>query len=943
MARKRSARTVETLRHGEASRKNIPTAEFRSVMERGEQSAVQVAYERRNRDLDPQLVWRGKDMQDWSDLVVQAPPLFIQEKVHPKVLIDDLRRQRRNGPDGSGGEGEEVQTDLFADFNGLPGDDARTEFYQHDANWSNRMILGDSLQVMASLAEREGLRGKVQCIYLDPPYGIKFNSNFQWSTTSRDVKDGKAEHISREPEQVKAFRDTWRDGIHSYLTYLRDRLVVARELLAESGSIFVQISNENVHRVRCILDEVFGNQNVVASIAVKKASPDTSTIKNSFNYILWYARHVENVKTRKLYRQRELAEGTTEDPKKLALWLVLPNGTQRPLSTEEKRQETTLPEEAVVFRADKVRDLGQMEDRVFGLDYCGETLYPGDKHCWRGDPLEMERLRCADRLLRTRETLAYKYFLSDSWGVERTNIWEDTAGKIPDMRYVVETNEKIIARCLHLASDAGDLVLDPTCGSGTTAFVAEQWGRRWITIDTSRVALALARARIMGARYPYYLLADSPEGQRKEAEITRKAPSEAPTRGDVRQGFVYERVPHITLKSIANNAEIDVIWERWQETLEPLRDDLNAKLDADWEEWQVPRETSEDWPAEAVETHRRWWEARIARQQEIDASIAARADYEYLYDKPYEDGRKVRVAGPFTVESLSPHRVLAVDEEDELIDRAAEQRADYGPQQDFAGMILAQLATAGVQQAHKEDRIAFAAVTPWPGDYICAEGRYREGDGDDGPEKRAGVFVGPEFGTVSRPDLVAAAREAGDAGFDVLIACAFNYEAHASEFSRLGRIPVLKARMNADLHMADELKNTGKGNLFVIFGEPDIDILPGDGEDAGSTLIQVKINGVDVFHPTTGEVRSDGADGIACWFIDTDYNEESFFVRHAYFLGANDPYKALKTTLKAEVDADAWASLHSDTSRPFDRPESGRIAVKVINHLGDEVMKVFRV
>ena len=331
------------------------------------------------------------------------------------------------------------------------------------------------------------------------------------------------------------------------------------------------------------------------------------------------------------------------------------------------------------------------------------------------------------------------------------------------------------------------------------------------------------------------------------------------------------------------------------------------------------------------------------RQQEIDASIAARADYEYLYDKPYEDNRKVRVAGPFTVESLSPHRVLAVDEDDELIDRAAEPRADYGPQQDFAAMILEQLATAGVQQAHKEDCIAFAAVTPWPGEYICAEGRYRDGGGDAGPEKRAGIFVGPEFGTVARPDLVAAAREAGDAGFDVLIACAFNYEAHASEFNRLGRIPVLKARMNADLHMADELKNTGKGNLFVVFGEPDIDILPVGGEGAGGARIQVRINGVDVFHPTTGEVRSDGADGIACWFIDTDYNEESFFVRHAYFLGANDPYKALKTTLKAEIDADAWASLHSDLSRPFDRPASGRIAVKVINHLGDEVMKVFRV
>ena len=342
----------------------------------------------------------------------------------------------------------------------------------------------------------------------------------------------------------------------------------------------------------------------------------------------------------------------------------------------------------------------------------------------------------------------------------------------------------------------------------------------------------------------------------------------------VRQGFVYERVPHITLKSIANNAELDVIWERWQETLEPLREDLNARLDCDWEEWEVPREASEVWPAEVAETHRLWWEARVARQQEIDDSIAAKADYEYLYDKPYEDKRKVRVAGPFTVESLSPHRVLAVDENDELLDRVAEGKADYGPR-DFAGMIVGQLATAGVQQAHKEDRIAFAAVTPWPGAYICAEGRYVEGGGGPRPEKRAGIFVGPEFGTVSRPDLVAAAREAGDAGFDVLIACAFNYEAHASEFDRLGRVPVLKARMNADLHMAGELKNTGKGNLFVIFGEPDIDILPAGAEDAEDGQLRVKINGVDVFHPNTGEVRSHGADGIACWFIDTDYNEEA--------------------------------------------------------------------
>ena len=371
---------------------------------------------------------------------------------------------------------------------------------------------------------------------------------------------------------------------------------------------------------------------------------------------------------------------------------------------------------------------------------------------------------------------------------------------------------------------------------------------------------------------------------------------------------------------------------------------LNQELGRDYLLEDVPGHPSDPWGDEATELHRQWWEQRIARQREIDASIAARAEYEYLFDKPYEDRSRVRVAGPFTVESISPHRVLGVDENGDVIDGIAEPKNGYGTGYDFAQVILENLKRSGVQQAHKEDRINFTSLMPWPGRFVCADGRYVEGgSGDDddapaGPERRAAVFIGPEFGTVSRPDLVEAAREAADGGFDVLIACAFNYDAHTTEFESLGRVPVLKARMNADLHMAGELKNTGNGNLFVIFGEPDIDIL-----DAGDGQLRVKVNGVDVFHPNTGEVRSDGPEGIACWFIDTDYNQESFFVRHAYFLGASDPYKSLKTTLRAEIDEDAWATLHSDTSRPFPRPESGRIAVKVINHLGDEVMKVFRV
>lgn len=922
-------KSVEAIRHVEETRKNLPSAEHQSVMQGAEAEPKPVRY-LRNTDLDPQLVWRGKDEQDWSDLVVQAPPLYIQEKVHPKVLIDDLLRQTR---DMKVEEAGLQQTDLFADFNGIPDEVDKTEFYQHDQNWTNRMILGDSLQVMASLAEREGLRGKVQCIYLDPPYGIKFNSNFQWSTTSRDVKDGKADHITREPEQVKAFRDTWRDGIHSYLTYLRDRLTVARDLLTDSGSIFVQIGDENVHRVRAVMDEVFGEDNFCRVITFKKTTGQASRLPPAiYDHIVWYAKDASQVKSRTPMTRRP-----EEKELKSYTWIESRDGATRRSSQADRNSR---PGSDSIRRFMTASIVSSGASKVGSQPFClGATTYsPAAGTHWKTHSVGLARLERAGRLVGVGKTLAYKRYADDYDIVALDCVWNDTLQSTFAIEniYVVQTYSKVVQRCLAMATDPGDLVLDPTCGSGTTATVAEQWGRRWITIDTSRVALALARARIMGARYPFYLLADSREGQVKEAEVARAAPSAQPVQGDIRHGFVYERVPHITLKSIANNAEIDVIWDRWQEKLEPLREKLNATVEEAWQEWEIPREAGDEWPDAAKQLHANWWQARIARQQEIDRSIAAKADFEYLYDKPYEDKKTVRVAGPFTVESVSPHRMLNVDEDDGLVDPLAvnDDPPGHGAHPAFEQVVLDNLRDAGVQQASKQDKIDFSSLSGWPGRYICAEGRYLEGKA----EKRAGIFLGPEFGTVSRTDLVEAAREAGEAGFDVLIACAFNYEAHASEFHKLGRIPVLKARMNADLHMAEDLKKTKKGNLFVIFGEPDIEIFEDDKEQ-----ICVTVKGVDVFDPTTGEVRSDDADGIACWFVDTDYNGESFFVRHAYFLGANDPYKALKTTLKAEIDADAWATLHSDTSRPFPKPESGRIAVKVINHLGDEVMKVFKV
>lgn len=969
--------TIGFTKHGN-KRANIPPAELEPVLEDADRKPIRLAFERRNRDLDPQLVWRGKD-PDQSELTVDAPPIYLQEQVHPKALIDDLRA------------GRERADDLFGHF-GLTDDDreAEVEFYRHSRKWSNRMILGDGLQVMASLAEREGLKGQVQAIYIDPPYGIRFNSNFQWSTTSRDVKDGKLDHLTREPEQVKAFRDTWRDGIHSYLSYLRDRLTVARELLTESGSCFVQIGDENVHRVRALMDEVFGEGNFLSEIVVQKTGGFApSGVSNIADFIIWFAKNKSVVKLHTLYTAS--ARPDLGDP--YYVNLEDENYDGRRMTRGEKDGFEPFPKGMRVYRYGPLQSDGAASsDQPF--DFQGKTYRPGRNSHWKTTIEGMKRVGKAGRFALTSTGVHHKLYW-DNWPAKRRdNIWLDTqSGGFGDPKlYVVQTTTKIVERCILMTTDPGDLVLDPTCGSGTTAHVAEQWGRRWITIDTSRVALALARARIMGAKYAWYHLADSPEGLKKSAEVTRSSPATHATHSDIRHGFVYERVPHVTLKSIANNVEIDVIWDKWQPILEPLLEQLNEAAESDWQEWEVPRYAEDSWDGKWIKQHsiaidstrsmkerqlavdkmnrewnwdytleslpqrpadpweKRWskatklldrfWIARIARQREIDASIAAKAEFENLYDKPFEDKKRIRVAGPFTVESLSPHATRAVDEHGELIDVLNAAEGQHSPAEreaeNYRQAIMENLAKAGVHQQDKRDAIRFDTLTPWPGEWIGAEGRYREGDGDEAKERRAAIFIGPEYGTVSRADLVACAREAADAGFDIVIACAFNFEAHAQEFHRLGRVPILHARMNADLHMAGDLK-AGGGNLFVVFGEPDIALIR-EGD-----RFRVELKGVDIFRPATGKVETSEPDDIACWFIDTDYSGESFFVRHAYFPGAEVPYKALRSTLKAEIDEEAWDSLKLTVSRPFARPKSGRIAVKVINHLGDEVMKVMGV
>ncbi|MCK6556749.1 site-specific DNA-methyltransferase [Candidatus Binatia bacterium] len=912
MATKKNSRTsipVDSFRHKD-KRKNIPTEELRDFVAEEEENYSTMLYPR-DPSLDPQLVWTGKDKQDRADLAVPVVPIYIQEKIHPQALVENLR-------DTAGGGAGEPEHQLFLDFNGLDAHDfeQKVDFYRHDQNWSNRMILGDSLLVMTSLAEKEGLKGKVQMIYVDPPYGIKFGSNWQVSTRKRDVKDGKAEDATREPEQVRAFRDTWQLGIHSYLAYLRDRLVVARELLTETGSIFVQIGDENVHLVRSVLDEVFGSENQVVTILVKKKGGQRSGYIDPVNdYLLWYSKTPRNTqgggpKFHAVFAPRALDDETTDEFSRVEL----PNGGQYPLRAVQIRKGETIDYRrqisqlfidhpgAQLFRPWPITNGGTRANQMDPITLDGKVYRPPTGRCWshtsRTDDASfpgMERVKLADRLIASGTSLDFKRYLSD-FPFKLVSNWWDGLGGAADPIYVVQTNPEIVKRCILMTTDPGDLVLDQTCGSGTTAFVAEQWGRRWITIDTSRVALAIARTRLMAAQYPYYLLADSPEGVQKEMEITGKIPPPHKTEGDIRKGFVYKRALRVTSGVIANNPDIKQGMSR----------------------------------------------------KDIDRAIARHADQETLYDQPFEDGKRIRVTGPFTVESLSPHRVLSADSSADCADyadsdsrdsdlRKSAQSADISSP-DFATMILDNLRKAGVQNTKKKERLTFDTLEPHPGTWVHAAGTFA---GDDGKKKRVAVSIGPEHGTVGPQQVKEAAKEAVQGvGFDLLIVCGFAFDPHvAEEAKRYGKLTVLPARMNPDLAMGDELlKKTGAGNLFMVFGEPDLQV-----KKAKDGKLVAQLKGVDIYDPTTGEIRSSSTDDIACWFIDTNYNGESFFVRHAYFTGADEPYEKLKRALRAEINEEAWTALHSTESLPFAKPETGKIAVKVINHYGDEVLKVFEV
>jgi adenine-specific DNA-methyltransferase len=900
---------VDAIQHGD-KRLNIPTADAHEFVDPHLEEVRKVRYAR-DESLDPQLVWRGKYLDAGSvdadnDLAADAPPIYIQEKIDPRVLVENLRRTATN-PDA------EPELTLFESFDGLD-PMAAVDFYKHDANWSNRMILGDSLQVMASLAEREKLRGKVQMIYIDPPYGIKFGSNWQVSTDRRDVKDGNLQDAAREAEQIKAFRDTWELGIHSYLSYLRDRLLAARELLTQSGSCFVQIGDENLHVVRVLMDEVFGGENFCGQFAFRTKIPlRTTLVPAVYDHIIWFAMDKKTVKFRRLFKDRRTGASSQ------FTYCEEPSGTRRKLSKQELGGDFS-GGQVRPYRLTDLVSAGRTESCVFPFELDGKTFLPSGNKSWKTNPDGMRRLILAGRIEAPSKMPNYVFFTDDYPVEELDNVWTDTQGAL-DRSYVVQTSHRVIERCVLMTSDPGDLVLDPTCGSGTTAFVAEHWGRRWITIDSSRVALAIARQRLMGSQYPWFLLNDSMEGRAKESSMAARPLPRAAFTTDIRQGFVLARVPHVTLGSITNNPDIQEGMSRAQ----------------------------------------------------INAAIKRHAEFELLYDKPYEDKGKVRVSGPFTVESLSPHRSLAFAGGESDANRESISQTSAAQQPDavtFEQSILDNLAKAGIQNGRREERITFSAFESYAGSYIQAVGEraLRQAQGAEVPQdsqqaeaapSRVAIAIGPQYGTVSTSFVKQAAREAIRADdVDLLCILGFAFDpqvtglteddgvtveatdegfANVAARRKLGRIPVLMVRMNADLLMGEELKKTGAGNLFTVFGEPDIEIR---GIEDGYV---VDLRGVDVYDPTTGQVRSNDTDAIALWMIDTDYDEESFFVRHCYFTGANDPYKRLKTALKADIDADAWDSLYSTTSRPFAKPDTGKIAVKVINDYGDEVMKVFEV
>lgn len=860
---------VDAIKHDNDTRATIPTTELAGSEAAAVSSEKQSQYDtfrhEYNRGRDPELYWLNKYNNDdettqRSDLRVDIRSLYVHEQIRPEMLINSLYRINEQ-------KCNEEQVSLFDNEgfdapNAIEDELARvTEYYRHTDKWKNRLVQGDSLLVMNSLLKREGMAGKVQCIYMDPPYGIKYGSNWQMKLNSRDVKDND-QNVSGEPEMIKAFRDTWELGIHSYLSYLRDRLVLARELLTESGSVFVQISDENVHLVRNIMDEVFGSENFVSQIIYSKtSSATTTTIGSVADYIIWYAKNIETVKIRNLYIDKDPLQDSHYSG------LELSDGTRTTIKTYEKENNLILnlsnkPKGSRIFRFDNLTSQSGTENTRFPINFNGKT-YTIQSGSWKTNQQGIECLIKLNRIASGNKSLGYIRYYEDFPMMELNNLWTDILGiqsrKDPKV-YVVQTSTKAIQRCLLMTTDPGDLVLDPTCGSGTTAYVAEQWGRRWITIDTSRIALNIAKKRLTTAVFPYYELFD------KSVEP------------DIRQGFVYKQVPHITLKSLANN--------------EP-------------------------------------------------------AEEEVLYDQPVEDKKRMRVSGPFTVETLQSYDVTSPED---ITLSATETEESFRFQQ----RIFSHLQANGIRNGDSTQQAKFTSVEAVANPYLNAKGIYRD---EEGRERLVYFHIGPKFGTVSKVAVNAAVKEFRETklqeGASWLVLLGFSFEDTINDKDyNLGQFTVSKVRMHDDLMQDGLLKKDTKAGSFITIGEPDIALVKDD-----DSTCHVEIRGLDIYDPIRDDVKARSVEDIAYWELDSDYNGQMFIVRSMHFCGGDkkefDAWrKGLSTaasalakkkaerTLRMEFSDELWDTLYSFRSEPLPYKKGTKLAIRVVSQFGEESTKV---
>lgn len=941
---------VNDYRHEEARRKNNPPAGVAPTYEVRERKTQAYSYDPH---LDPQLVWSGKAEQ--TSFEVDVVSLHVHERISTRAILDAVRKP------------EPLQLSLFGETP-LPAD-KQVEFYQHEVGWANRLILGDSLLVMNSLLVKEGMAGKVQMIYMDPPYGIKYSSNFQPRIDRRDVKD-KDEDLTREPEQIKAYRDTWKLGIHSYLTYLRDRLLLCRELLHESGSIFVQINDENLHLVRCLLDEVFGRENCVSVITfVKTSSKGGAALDTVNDFLLWYAKHRSQLKYHQLYREKELGEEGTKGYQHLEL----SDGTRRRMTPTELQNPDSIPSEARVFMASGI-DSQEPGKTTFVYAFMGKEFLPaGGRRHWATNFQGMERLRHAERLFTIGNSLRFVRFLDEIPVQPLTNVWTDTgiAGYGDPKLYAVQTNTKVVERCILMTTDPGDLVFDPTCGSGTTAYCAEKWGRRWITCDTSRVALAIARQRLMTAKFDYYELKD-------------------PERGPA-GGFIYETVPHITLESIAKNTEIDAIAAKYQPQIDEALAALNKSLGKDWKEWEVPRpvphfawpesakiayqelrqlkgelspearsraqalleqvywETghnwtleevpepvpADDWPAEAKEAFARFWEAKWKKRKEIDESIQRNAPQETLYDRPKIRRGVVRVSGPFTVEAIPVPAVedptqapIPQFEQEEARARISDRGGDY-----LTTMISLLRQQGGVLFPGGK-KLELQNLRELNLGFLHAEAEASQ----NGKTLRVAISFGPQHGPVTAFQVQEAIPTARMNAYNVLIFAGFSFDPEAQAL--IQKVPVAGlqihfANIAPDVLVGDLLKTTRASQIFTVFGQPDVRV---ERQKDGTYIVELR--GVDIYDPLTGEVHSTQGEDVAAWFLDTDYDGMTFHICQAFFPGDPKAWEKLQRALKAQIDPEAFEQMRGTVSFPFKPGRHRRIAVKVIDFRGNEVSRI---